>query len=426
MKILMLTHRFPYPPVRGDSLRSWGEVEYLARRHDLWLACVDRTAPAAKDVAHVREICRDVAIAVQGGLRSLLRGGLSWLSGRSLTEGYFHNAGLARIIRRWDAGVNFDAVLTFSSAMAPYAGLVGARRRVLDMNDVESEKWRSYADRSKPPLSWLYRLESRRLPRAESRWAQAHDVSLLVNECERKKLPPELVERAAVVRTGVDLGRYLLEPGVEPYVRDEPVIGFVGSVSYAPNVRGVQWFGRKVWPQIHSAIPSARWLIVGNRPRASVRRWDNEPGVTVTGFVPDVRPWLRAMRVFVCPMREQIGVQTKLIEAMAAGRPAVVTPEAAVGIDHTDPPPFVIARSANEFSEACIRVLRDEAHARALANRARAVAEANYGVADQLGFLERWLTGEAASQPGGETRAPVPGLHGRYPQPTAEWEVVRS
>jgi sugar transferase (PEP-CTERM/EpsH1 system associated) len=395
MKLLMLVHRFPYPPVRGDCLRSWGEIEYLAGRHELWLACIERTPPRAADLDHVRRRCRDVAVVVRPDLASLARGGLSWLAGQSLTEGYFHDQRLAQIVRQWDQTVGFDAVLTFSPAMAPYAALVRAPRRVLDMNDVESARWQGYAACCRTPLRWLYALEGRRLAQAEPRWVRGHAVTLLVNECERRKLPPELRAKAAVVRTGVDLARYDVWPPESAALRvpRKPVVGFVGSLCYAPNIRAVEWFGTAVWPRVHESVPEARWLIVGRHPARRVRRWSRQPGVTITGFVEDVRPYLAGMRVFVCPAREQIGVQTKLIEALAAARPAVVTPQAAAGIDYDDPPPFLVAASAAEFADAVVRLLHDDARAQALAARARSVAEAKYDATEQWQQVERWLLG---------------------------------
>jgi sugar transferase (PEP-CTERM/EpsH1 system associated) len=428
MKILMLTHRFPYPPIRGDCIRAWGELEYLTHRHDVWLACVDRTRPAARHLALVGERCRGVACVVRRKTASLLRGGWSLLIGRSVTEGYFYDRRLVRIVRGWDRDVRFDAVLTFSPAMAVYAAAVPAPRRVLDMNDVESGKWQSYARHTRPPWSWLYDLEAQRLPRAERAWICAHDVTLMVNERERSKLPPGLRERSAVVRTGVHLARYACQAhnnGEIPVPR-EPVVGFVGSMSYAPNVRAVDWFGRAVWPLVQTAVPGARWLIVGREPVRSVRRWSRQPGVTVTGFVEDVCPALRALRVFVCPVRDSIGVQTKLIEALAAGRPAVVTPEVAAGLDYDDPPPFLVAGEAAEFAQAVTRLLCDESQARALATRARAVAEDKYGAADQLARVERFLQGERTGSARTLARAALAGAHVPALAPRPVGEVTRA
>jgi glycosyltransferase involved in cell wall biosynthesis len=121
--------------------------------------------------------------------------------------------------------------------------------------------------------------------------------------------------------------------------------------------------------------------------------------VTVTGAVDDVRPLLASVRVFICPMRDQIGVQTKLIEALAAGRPAVVTPAAAAGIDYDDPPPFLIAGSPDEFASAVVRLLRDRTCATALARAARARAEEKYDAADQMRLIEQYLSGGPAASP---------------------------
>ncbi|MEW6249698.1 MAG: glycosyltransferase [Planctomycetota bacterium] len=387
----MLTHRFPYPPVQGDCIRAWNEIEYLARRHEVWLACLDRAAPRAEHLAHVQARCREVAVITARATWCLLRGAVSLLRGRSLSEGYFYDRPFAALLREWHAAVEFDALLAFSPVMAMYSGLVPAQRRVLDMNDVESIKWRKYARWSTPPLRWFYALESRRMARAEASWVRSHQVSLLVNACEQAKLPYELRPRAAVLRTGVELTRYLsVDVTRVPHALR---VAFIGSLAYPPNVRAVLWFARHVWPRVQAAIPDARWLIAGNRPARCIRRLSRQPGIRVIGPVPDVRPLLQAARVFVCPVREQIGVQTKLIEAMAAGRAAVVSPQAAAGLEYDDPPPFLIAAAPTEYAAAVVRVLRDETLARALATRARALARAKYAVADQMHALERWLTG---------------------------------
>lgn len=422
----MITHRFPFPPTRGDTIRAWGELEHLARRHDVWLACVDRAAPAAEHLRIVRALCRDVKIVLRPRLGCLLSGGLSLLSGGSLTEGYFGNVRLRRTLQEWSDSIGFDAVLTFSSAMAPYARLVSAQRRVLDMNDVDSLKWRSFAERSASPLGWLYSLEAKRLAELEARAAHEYDVCLLVNERERRKLV-DLVDAKCteVVRTGVDLSRYQV---LGPDHQSSPIVGMIGSMSYPPNVRSVNWFGRCVWPIIKRSEPRAEWLIVGSRPTRSVRRWAKLPGVTVTGFVEDVRPHLRSMCVVANAVAEEIGVQTKLIETLAIGKPAVVTPAAAEGIDyaaggvelvsggvvsggvvsgsrvlppltpHPSPltpleaePPFLIAETPEEFAASVLRLFCDRELASRLSRRSRMVAETNYRVQEQVELIERCL-----------------------------------
>lgn len=389
MRILYLVPRLPYPPTRGDTLRSWGLLRGLSARHEIWLACVERTMPRAADLAVVRERCRDVAVFVRSGAGAVARGLGTLARGRSFTEGYFADPRLTALLRDWSGRVNFDAVLTFSSGLAPAAAVVDAPRRVLDLCDVDSAKWRTYAARRLPPQSWLYRWEAKRTAALEGRACAAHDLALLVNERERRKLTACLPGTdTAVLPTALDLTEYAAVPTEPPA---DPVVGMVGSMFYPPNVRAVNWFGRQVWPRVRAAVPQARWLIVGSRPAAAVRRWGALPGVEVTGYVPDVRPHLAGMRVFADAVDGEIGVQSKLLVAMAAGRAAVVTPDAAAGIEHGDPPPFVVASGAEAFAAAVIRLLRDEAAARVLAQRARAAVAERYDLATHVRRLEALL-----------------------------------
>jgi sugar transferase (PEP-CTERM/EpsH1 system associated) len=394
MKILMLTPRLPYPPNRGDTVRSWSELKYLAMRHDIWLASLSDRPPQPDHLATLRGVCRDLAIAPRSGFASLFRGTFSLLGGRSLTEGYFGNASLERTVRAWADAVRFDAVLAFSSGMAPLAELVEARR-VLDMCDVDSHKWRVYADRSRPPLRWLYALEARRLAAAERRWVGTHEVTLIVNERERCKLLAQASPCASdVVRTCVELADLTGPDSAEPRPAPPrgPIVGCVGSMFYPPNVRAVMWFGQHVWPLVKQSVPEASWWIVGHRPTRQVRRWGRQAGVRVTGSVPDTRPYLEALRVFVNPVDGDIGVQSKLLGAMAAGKPAVVTPDTAAGIDFAGEPPFLIADTPGEFAQAVVQLLTDDSLATEISRRALGVIEEYYRPDQQLWRLEQALS----------------------------------
>jgi len=399
MKILMITPRFPYPPDRGDRLRWWSELEFLARRHEVWLASADTRRPGPAHLDVVRRCCRDVAVFTRPGIWCLARAALRLSLAQSATAGYCFDRRLARRVRRWSSQVGFGAVLTCSSAMTPYAELVSARRFVLDMADVDSVKWRVYATRSRWPFRALYSLEARRLARLERHCVRHHDICVVVNERERRKLLEGTCPRATgVLRTCVDPAQYTCLnalPESRAPVR-EPVIGMVGSMFYPPNVRAVNWFGRYVWPLVRAARPDARWLIVGARPTRAVRAWGRQPQVTVTGYVPDIVPHLARMRVFVDPVEGHLGVQSKVIVALAAGRPVVVTPDGAAGIDYGQTPPFLIAGSPGGFAEAVLRLLEDDGLASKLAELGRRVVAANYRAETQLGQLEHWLSAEAA------------------------------
>lgn len=392
MNLLMLTPRFPYPPNRGDTLRSWHEAAYLAARHNLWLASLNEHPPPESDVARMRKICAGVAVfprapwlALAGGLCSLARG-------KSLTQGYFHRDALVRTIRQWSRAVRFDAVLTFTTALAHVAEKIETRR-VLDMCDVDSAKWELYADRAPEPLRRLYRLEANRLRRAEQRAVRTHAVTLVVNRRERDKLLAVSDPRGSdVVHTCVEPPHSAGDLKLNADTPREPIVGCVGSMFYPPNVRGVNWFGRHVWPRIKSRFPQAQWWIVGQRPTRAVRLWGRLPGVLVTGTVADVAPLLAKMRVFVCPVRGDLGVQSKVLGALAAGKACVVTPDAAAGIDF-DEPPFLIAREASEFAECVGRLLEDDRAVRELNLLGRRTIETRYAPDTQLWRVESALTG---------------------------------
>lgn len=392
MRVLFLTPRFPYPPDRGDTLRSWNMLRALAGRHEVWLACVDRDAPGPEHEKAARELCREVAVFTRSSSAALLRGAAGAVRGQSVTEGYFNDERLAATVVAWSRARPFDVVLAYSSGLAEVGLRARARHRVLDLCDVDSFKWSLYARRALPPLRWLYRLEARRVAALEARLCPQYDRCLVVNERERRKLrrrSPAAAAAARVLPTLVDLRE--LRGELLATLPDEPVLGMVGSMFYPPNVRAANWFGAHVWPRIRAAIPAARWLIVGARPAASVRRWARDPQVVVTGYVDDVRPYLAAMRVFVNPVQGDIGVQSKLLVAMGAGRACVVSPAAAAGIEHDDPPPFVIAGCPEAFAEAVVRLLRDGAAARALAARARAQIERDYDLESAATRLDAWL-----------------------------------
>lgn len=196
---------------------------------------------------------------------------------------------------------------------------------------------------------------------------------------------------AAVVPTTVQLD--LVEPDSPP---TEPVIGMLGSMCYPPNVHAVNWFGQHVWPLLQEHLPAARWLIVGRDPARSVRRWGQLARVEVTGYVPDVRPYLAAMRVFANPVRGDIGVQSKLLVALAAGRPAVVTSDAAAGLMCPGVAPFLIANSPRDFAAALVRLAIDHGLWLRMSHSAREMVEAHYTPQRQVEVVERLLAGGGA------------------------------
>jgi sugar transferase (PEP-CTERM/EpsH1 system associated) len=316
------------------------------------------------------------------------------VSGRTCTEGYFGSAALRAALQSWTQDVHFDAILAFSGAMAPYALGLPARRRVLDLVDADSAKWMAYARASSWPMRSVYRAEGRRLEACQVQWMHSFDATVVVNGREAALLsgaaPPG---RLHVIPNGVDLASELAPAG-----QTQPVLGFVGMMRYRPNVDAVEWFARAVWPMVRLAVPTAELCIVGRCPARRVRRLGRVPGISLTGGVPSVGPYLARFRACIAPLRIARGLQNKVLEALAAARPVVATTQAAEGLDPRPTPGVLVADQAETFAEQVIQLLVDPWLAERLGRAGQAYVARHYRWGDWLDCLEALLTGGRASR----------------------------
>lgn len=383
MRILMLTPRLPYPPHRGDTLRSWQMLLALSRRHTVYLASAESAPPDQENLAHVRACCDDVAIAPRGNWQNTLAGLTSLARGQSLTSGYFARAALSSAIKAWQQRP-FDAVLAFSGAMAPLALSIPARQHWLDLVDVDSAKWSQYAREHWGSRRWLFATEHQRTMLEEQRWLSRFDRIWVVNQRERYKLVgSQNAQHVGTLPTTIDLQEHPEGP-----LADEPIVTMVGSMFYPPNIRAAQWFAQHVWPRVLQAIPQATWFVVGARPSRSIRMLGDQPGITVTGTVPDVEPYLHNSRVFISPVRGTLGIQSKMLTAFAAGRPCVVHADVAGGLVAADEQPYLSASDPQQFSQYVISLLSNRTLAEQYAQRARQFVAEHY---DARPVMEAWL-----------------------------------
>jgi sugar transferase (PEP-CTERM/EpsH1 system associated) len=327
-RLLYIAHRLPYPPDKGERLRAFHQIRALAETCELTLASLVHDRSEAANVHPLEQICHQVVTAPAGGKAGLIRGGLGFLRGRSVTQGYFHSPRLLRHIRQLSADRPFDVGFGYCSSTLPYLDAVDARRRVLDLVDVDSLKWEAYARAARGPRRWLYAAEAQRVARLERQAVESCDAVLLVSQAEVDAFHAT-ADNVHAVGNGVDTEYF--QPAGDPV--SPPRVVFTGTMSYAPNVEGVLWFVREVWPAVRQAVPAACFDIVGRDPSPEIRRLDGRDGIRVTGTVDDVRPYLSAATCAVCPLLTARGIQNKILEAMAMGRPVLATPAAAEGID---------------------------------------------------------------------------------------------
>jgi sugar transferase (PEP-CTERM/EpsH1 system associated) len=357
-RILYLVHRVPYPPDKGDRIRAFQLLKYLAQRADVYLACLADEPVQPQVLEVLSQYARRVAVVPLGRRSRWIRALGSLALGRTVTEGAFSVRELRTILRAWTQDTPFDAALASASSMVPYLrlGQLSEVPAVIDLVDVDSQKWLDYAAASRGPRAWLYRLEGKRLRRLEAnlpRWARA---VTLVSEAEadlcRRFCAPGEVQ---AVLNGVDLEYFRPQP-LQPV---EPSCAFVGAFDYRPNVEGACWFCDEVWPEIRRQRPDARLYLVGRRPVAKVRSLAAIPGVEVVGQVPDVRPYVARATACVVPLHIARGVQNKVLEALAMAKAVIASPAALVGLGVEPAVHLLAAHTPAEWVEAVLRLYTD-------------------------------------------------------------------
>ena len=315
------------------------------------------------------------------------------LANRSLSLDYYRDAGLQAWVERTMREQKIERVLIFSSAMAQYAEAYPQARRVVDFVDVDSDKWRQYADKKAWPMNWLYRHEARQLLAYERRVARECDASLFVSAPEAdlfRQLAPESDAKIGFFNNGVDTDYFSPDRGYEsPYAAGERAVVFTGAMDYWPNIDAVQWFAAEVFPQLRAVFPALRFYIVGARPAPAVQALGQTPGIVVTGTVPDVRPYIAHAQVAVAPLRIARGIQNKVLEAMAMATPVVVSPQALEGIDAVPGTDLLLADGAAAFAAAVSALLTTADDAIGLVARAR--VERQYSWPSNLARIEARL-----------------------------------
>lgn len=383
-EVLFLAHRIPFPPDRGDKIRSCHILRHIAGLAPVHVACF---ADDAADLSHEAELA---ALAQSHCLvrrsRALPVAGLAALAtGRPVSLAAFASRALGAYVERLLATRPIGAIYVFSGQMAQYIPRSFAGRVVMDFVDVDSAKFEAYAASAHAPQKWLYAREARLLSRFEGAVAARVSASLLVTPEEAalftSRLARPVEARVLALCNGIDTDFY--DPATvapDPAMAGQgPQISFTGQMDYPPNVAAVEMFARAVMPAIRAVHPDARFNIVGRAPVAAVRALDGVNGARVTGAVDDVRPWLAGADLVVAPLMIARGVQNKVLEAMAMACPVLATPQAATGIAARHGHEICVAEGADALAAAAIGLLADPAGAAAAGQAARAFVLARCG-----------------------------------------------
>jgi len=394
---LFLAHRIPFPPDRGDKIRSWHLLRHLAALGRVHLACFADDEADAAHLPALREALGGALGEAHVEVRRTSRAvaGLRALALRrpaSLT--LFDSAALHGFVTHMLATAPIDTLFAFSGQMAQFVPQGSGRRFVMDFGDVDSAKFAQYAEDGAGPMAWVHRREAVHLSAFERATAERADVVTFVSEAE-----------AALFRAGTGLGNIrALSNGIDFDLFDPvadfprldavsrgagPVLLFTGQMDYSPNIDAVGWFAREVLPR----LPEGRFVIAGRNPAPAVRALAG-PRVTVTGAVADIRSWIDAADVVVAPLRIARGIQNKVLEAMAMAKPVVASPAAFEGIEAEPRRDLIIADGAAAMAEAVQALLSDRERAAAIGHAARSLVTSCYSWESRLASLPALVAGE--------------------------------
>lgn len=399
MDILFLAHRIPFPPDRGDKIRSWNVLKHLASLGRVHLACFADDESDASNLEGLRKALggRLGDAYVQVRCRSKIAAAVEALAlDKPLSLTLFDSSALRSFIDKMLARPEVGAVYASSGQMGQFVPERVRQLFVMDFLDMDSEKFADYSKSG--AMRWVYKREAVKLFAFERATAARADVALFVSEAERALFTGKASLPLGDIRSvsnGIDLDFY--DPEADfPRLGDhhDPLILFTGQMDYRPNIEAVTEFADRCVPLIHEQRPDARFAIVGRNPTPAVRRLAERPGIIVTGAVPDVRTWLAAADIVVAPLKIARGIQNKVLEAMAMGRPVVASSGAFEGIEAQPERDLLVANGAKAQARAILGLLEDSSKAAVIGANARRCMISRYRWDVRLAPLTEILSSE--------------------------------
>ncbi|HWR17315.1 MAG TPA: TIGR03087 family PEP-CTERM/XrtA system glycosyltransferase [Terriglobales bacterium] len=385
MKILFICHRFPYPPNRGGKIRPFNMIRHLSQNHEVTVASLAQTQQEHDEGAPLREHCRQVIAEVEPSLDRWRRAVFALPTSTPSSAAYFSSPRLRQRILDCFRRNSFDLVWVHCAFMGQYAEGLNAPFRILDYGDLDASKWLDYAKFKAPPLAWGYGIEAHKLRKYEKHLATRFNQVTVTAQGEKEEFESfGIPTPCTLIPNGVDFSYFQLLPDRNV----KQVIAFLGRMDYFPNVDGVSFFARSVFPFIREKHPAAEFRIVGSNPLPSVKELASIPGISVTGYVPDVRPYVQDAAVSVVPLRIARGTQNKTLECISMGIPVVSSSTAAKGIQARPNEHLLVADTPQQYAQAVSKIFEDPDWAARMAEAGRIHIQKTHNWANSMLILD--------------------------------------
>ncbi len=359
--ILFLVHRIPYPPNKGDKIRSYHFLKALSGHFNVYLGTFIDDEEDWQYRDNLNGHCREMLCLSLSPRMAKIRSLSGLVRGDALSLPYYANTDMQDWIERTISANAIEKVVLYSSVMGQFVIGKANLQIYADFVDVDSDKWRQYAEKKRWPESWVYRRESAKLLEFERGLAKRATVSTFVSQQEAdlfKQLAPESASKIEAINNGVDSEYFSRQTdGTNPYQEAEKIIVFTGAMDYWANVDAVVWFAKQVLPRIVAQVPHAKFYIVGSKPTKEVLTLAEDRSVVVTGRVEDIRPYLAHATIAVAPLRIARGIQNKVLEAMAMEKRVLATSAAMEGISEYPAGEVIVGDEVDVMAEQACRLL---------------------------------------------------------------------
>jgi sugar transferase (PEP-CTERM/EpsH1 system associated) len=360
--ILFLAHRIPFPPNKGDKIRSYHFLSYLTTVYNVYLGAFIDDPNDWQYTEKLDAICVETFYLKLNTFKAKIKSLKGFLTGEALSLPYYRNQTMQHWVDSTITKNSISKVFVFSSVMAQFIKKTHDVEMFVDFVDVDSDKWRQYATSKSGLSALIYQRESNYLSNYEKRIAEQAKVSLFVSEHEadlfKQLVPANLRKKISSISNGVDINYFSSEQLFSsPYAINEDVIVFTGAMDYWANVDAVKWFSDEILPNILLNFPLVKFYIVGSKPTKIVKALANK-SVVVTDSVEDIRPYITHARLAIAPLRIARGIQNKVLEAMAMGKYVVTTSAAMEGISYDKSLDVFIGDNIHEVAKLLNKLLQ--------------------------------------------------------------------